>query len=182
MGYRTTEIRPHFPTLQRAGRFARRNQQDCRAPGDGGHPRGWGCSMKTARRCGAHGRGGRLPSAPAPPSPRAPPTRRARRACRPPLTPFSRHRRRPSSCWPRARLRPASSSSTGWLAARRSCLPVGADIEQLAQRLGEETMQGASPFAQVTPSPYKISGRLAKGIRGHRGQDAQPPKCHRATP
>ena len=37
----------------------------------------------------------------------------------------------------------------------------GADIEQLAQRLGEETMQGIA-IAQVTPSPYKISGRLAK--------------------
>ena len=37
----------------------------------------------------------------------------------------------------------------------------GADIEQLAQRLGEETIQGIA-IAQVTPSPYKISGRLAK--------------------
>jgi ABC-type branched-subunit amino acid transport system substrate-binding protein len=37
----------------------------------------------------------------------------------------------------------------------------GADIEQLAQRLGEETMQGIA-IAQVTPSPYKISSRLAK--------------------
>lgn len=37
----------------------------------------------------------------------------------------------------------------------------GADIEQLAQRLGEETMQGIA-IAQVTPSPYKISNRLAK--------------------
>jgi len=37
----------------------------------------------------------------------------------------------------------------------------GADIEQLAQRLGEETMQGIA-IAQVTPSPYKIAGRLGK--------------------
>lgn len=37
----------------------------------------------------------------------------------------------------------------------------GADIEQLAQRLGEDTMKGIA-IAQVTPSPYKISGRLAK--------------------
>ncbi len=37
----------------------------------------------------------------------------------------------------------------------------GADIEQLAQRLGEETMQGIA-IAQVTPSPYKISSKLAK--------------------
>lgn len=37
----------------------------------------------------------------------------------------------------------------------------GADIEQLAKRLSEEQMQGVA-IAQVTPSPYKISGRLAK--------------------
>ncbi len=37
----------------------------------------------------------------------------------------------------------------------------GADIEQLAQRLGEETMQGIA-IAQVTPSPYKVAGRLSK--------------------
>lgn len=37
----------------------------------------------------------------------------------------------------------------------------GADIEQLAQRLGEETMQGVS-IAQVTPSPYKVSGLLSR--------------------
>jgi branched-chain amino acid transport system substrate-binding protein len=37
----------------------------------------------------------------------------------------------------------------------------GADIEQLAQRLGEETMQGVS-IAQVTPSPYKVSGLLGR--------------------
>jgi branched-chain amino acid transport system substrate-binding protein len=36
-----------------------------------------------------------------------------------------------------------------------------ADIEQLAQRLGEETMQGVS-IAQVTPSPYKVSGLLSR--------------------
>lgn len=36
-----------------------------------------------------------------------------------------------------------------------------ADIEQLAQRLGEETMKGVA-IAQVTPSPYKISVRLSK--------------------
>jgi branched-chain amino acid transport system substrate-binding protein len=39
--------------------------------------------------------------------------------------------------------------------------PSGADIEQLAQRLGEETMRGIA-IAQVTPSPYKIAGRLSK--------------------
>jgi branched-chain amino acid transport system substrate-binding protein len=37
----------------------------------------------------------------------------------------------------------------------------GADIEQLAKRLSEEQMQGVA-IAQVTPSPYKISSRLAK--------------------
>ncbi len=37
----------------------------------------------------------------------------------------------------------------------------GADIEQLSKRLGEEQMQGVA-IAQVTPSPYKISSRLAK--------------------
>lgn len=36
-----------------------------------------------------------------------------------------------------------------------------ADIEQLAQRLGEETMKGTS-IAQVTPSPYKVSGLLSR--------------------
>jgi branched-chain amino acid transport system substrate-binding protein len=37
----------------------------------------------------------------------------------------------------------------------------GADIEQMSKRLSEEQMQGVA-IAQVTPSPYKISGRLAK--------------------
>jgi branched-chain amino acid transport system substrate-binding protein len=37
----------------------------------------------------------------------------------------------------------------------------GADIEQLAKRLSEEQMQGVA-IAQVTPSPYKISSRMAK--------------------
>jgi ABC-type branched-subunit amino acid transport system substrate-binding protein len=37
----------------------------------------------------------------------------------------------------------------------------GADIEQLAKRLSEEQMQGVA-IAQVTPSPYKISTKLAK--------------------
>ena len=37
----------------------------------------------------------------------------------------------------------------------------GADIEQLSKRLAEEQMQGVA-IAQVTPSPYKISGRLGK--------------------
>jgi branched-chain amino acid transport system substrate-binding protein len=37
----------------------------------------------------------------------------------------------------------------------------GADIEQLAKRLSDEQMQGVA-IAQVTPSPYKISNRLAK--------------------
>lgn len=37
----------------------------------------------------------------------------------------------------------------------------GADIEQMSKRLSEEQMQGVA-IAQVTPSPYKISNRLAK--------------------
>lgn len=37
----------------------------------------------------------------------------------------------------------------------------GIDIEQLAQRLGEQTLQGVA-ISQVTPSPYRISSRLAK--------------------
>ena len=37
----------------------------------------------------------------------------------------------------------------------------GTELEQLSQRLGEEQMQGVV-IAQVTPSPYKISGRLSK--------------------
>jgi len=37
----------------------------------------------------------------------------------------------------------------------------GADIEQLSKRLSEEQMQGVA-IAQVTPSPYKISNRIAK--------------------
>ena len=37
----------------------------------------------------------------------------------------------------------------------------GADIEQISQRLGEEQMKGVA-IAQVTPNPYKISGRLIK--------------------
>ena len=37
----------------------------------------------------------------------------------------------------------------------------GADIEQLSKRLAEEQMQGVA-IVQVTPSPYKIAGRLAK--------------------
>lgn len=37
----------------------------------------------------------------------------------------------------------------------------GADIEQLSKRLSEEQMQGVA-IAQVTPSPYKISSRIAK--------------------
>lgn len=37
----------------------------------------------------------------------------------------------------------------------------GADVEQMSKRLAEEQMQGVA-IAQVTPSPYKISGRLAK--------------------
>jgi ABC-type branched-subunit amino acid transport system substrate-binding protein len=37
----------------------------------------------------------------------------------------------------------------------------GADIEQMSKRLAEEQMQGVA-IAQVTPSPYKISGRLGK--------------------
>ncbi len=37
----------------------------------------------------------------------------------------------------------------------------GADIEQMAKRLSEEQMQGVA-IAQVTPSPYKVSGKLAK--------------------
>jgi ABC-type branched-subunit amino acid transport system substrate-binding protein len=37
----------------------------------------------------------------------------------------------------------------------------GADIEQLLKRLAEEQMQGVA-IAQVTPSPYRVSSRLAK--------------------
>lgn len=37
----------------------------------------------------------------------------------------------------------------------------GADIEQISQRLGEEQMKGVA-ITQVTPNPYKISGRLIK--------------------
>ena len=37
----------------------------------------------------------------------------------------------------------------------------GADVEQMSKRLSEEQMQGVA-IAQVTPSPYKISSRLAK--------------------
>ncbi len=37
----------------------------------------------------------------------------------------------------------------------------GTELEQLSQRLGEEQMAGVV-IAQVTPSPYKISGRLSK--------------------
>jgi branched-chain amino acid transport system substrate-binding protein len=37
----------------------------------------------------------------------------------------------------------------------------GADIEQLSKRLSEEQMQGVA-IAQVTPNPYRISGRLSK--------------------
>jgi branched-chain amino acid transport system substrate-binding protein len=37
----------------------------------------------------------------------------------------------------------------------------GADIEQLSKRLSEEQMQGVA-IAQVTPSPYTISSRIAK--------------------
>lgn len=37
----------------------------------------------------------------------------------------------------------------------------GTDIEQISKRLGEEQMKGVA-IAQVTPNPYKISGRLTK--------------------
>lgn len=37
----------------------------------------------------------------------------------------------------------------------------GADIEQMGKRLSDEQMQGVA-IAQVTPSPYRISSRLAK--------------------
>jgi len=37
----------------------------------------------------------------------------------------------------------------------------GADIEQISQRLGDDQLKGLS-ITQVTPSPYKISGRLSK--------------------
>lgn len=37
----------------------------------------------------------------------------------------------------------------------------GADVEQISQRLGEEQIKGLA-IAQVTPSPYKIAGRLSK--------------------
>ena len=37
----------------------------------------------------------------------------------------------------------------------------GADVEQMSKRLSEEQMQGVA-IAQVTPSPYKISSKVAK--------------------
>ena len=37
----------------------------------------------------------------------------------------------------------------------------GADIEQISQRLGEDQLKGLA-ITQVTPNPYKISGRLSK--------------------
>jgi branched-chain amino acid transport system substrate-binding protein len=37
----------------------------------------------------------------------------------------------------------------------------GTDFEQMAQRLGYDTLRGVT-LAQVTPSPYRISGRLTK--------------------
>jgi ABC-type branched-subunit amino acid transport system substrate-binding protein len=37
----------------------------------------------------------------------------------------------------------------------------GVDIEQISQRLGEEQTKGVA-ITQVTPNPYKISGRLTK--------------------
>jgi branched-chain amino acid transport system substrate-binding protein len=37
----------------------------------------------------------------------------------------------------------------------------GADIEQISQRLGEEQMKGLA-ITQVTPNPYKITGKLSK--------------------
>lgn len=37
----------------------------------------------------------------------------------------------------------------------------GADVEQISKRLGEDQMKGVS-ITQVTPNPYKISGRLIK--------------------
>lgn len=40
----------------------------------------------------------------------------------------------------------------------------GADIEQLSRRLSEEQMQGVA-IAQVTPNPYRVSGRLSKEFR-----------------
>lgn len=39
----------------------------------------------------------------------------------------------------------------------------GADIEQMSQRLGEEQMKGVA-ITQVTPNPYKVSGRLSKEL------------------
>lgn len=39
----------------------------------------------------------------------------------------------------------------------------GADVEQLAKRLSEEQLQGLA-IAQVTPSPYRITSRLAKDL------------------
>ncbi|KAF1043341.1 ABC transporter substrate-binding protein [Xylophilus sp.] len=37
----------------------------------------------------------------------------------------------------------------------------GVDVEQLVKRLGDEHLRGVA-IAQVTPSPYKITGRLAR--------------------
>lgn len=39
----------------------------------------------------------------------------------------------------------------------------GADLEQLSKRLSEEQLQGVA-IAQVTPTPYRISSRLAKQL------------------
>jgi ABC-type branched-subunit amino acid transport system substrate-binding protein len=39
----------------------------------------------------------------------------------------------------------------------------GADVEQMAKRLGDEQLQGIA-IAQVTPSPYKISSKVAKEL------------------
>lgn len=39
----------------------------------------------------------------------------------------------------------------------------GADVEQMAKRLGDEQLQGIA-IAQVTPSPYRISSKVAKEL------------------
>ncbi|GAB2585236.1 hypothetical protein GCM10027034_17090 [Ramlibacter solisilvae] len=40
----------------------------------------------------------------------------------------------------------------------------GADVEQMAKRLSDEQLQGVA-IAQVTPSPYKISSKIAKELK-----------------
>ena len=47
------------------------------------------------------------------------------------------------------------------------------DLEQMAKRLGEETMQGVA-IAQVAPSPYRAATRLGKEFREVRAREGDP--------